>query len=91
MTEFFFKALAVYLGCGIIFAIPFVWIGAGRIDPQAAQGTWGFRAMIFPGAVLLWPLLALRCISGAVHPPEEHNAHRRLAQLPSPELHSSRQ
>ncbi|MEM8712302.1 MAG: hypothetical protein AAGG01_15230 [Planctomycetota bacterium] len=49
-----------YVALGALFSIPFVLIGAGRIDPDAREGTWGFRALILPGAVLLWPLLAKR-------------------------------
>ena len=50
---------ALYLVLGLVFAIPFVLVGAGRIDPLARQGTWGFRVLILPGAAALWPLLYL--------------------------------
>jgi len=49
-----------YLAAGVLFAVPFALRWAGRLDPAAKAGTWGFRAMILPGAVLLWPLLAAR-------------------------------
>ncbi|QDV06998.1 hypothetical protein Poly30_25170 [Planctomycetes bacterium Poly30] len=63
-------ALSVYLALGVLFAIPFVLVGAGRLDPDARQGTWGFRVLIFPGATLLWPLLAKRWAMGARVPTE---------------------
>ena len=69
-------ALAVYLACGVVFAIPFVLVGVRRIDPHATHGSWGFRVLIFPGTVFLWPVLARRWMSGAQEPPEERNAHR---------------
>ena len=69
----------VYLLCGIIFAIPFVVVGVGKIDPHAAHGTWGFRILILPGTTLLWPLLANRWIRGIHELPEEKNAHRCAA------------
>lgn len=72
--------LGLYLGLGVCFAIPFVLRGANRIDPHAAQGTWGFRLLIAPGSVLLWPLLLRRWASGATHPPDERNAHRLAAR-----------
>lgn len=72
-------AAAIYLGGGGLFAGPFVTWGVNRIDPAAAAGTWGFRLLIVPGVVLLWPLLAARWARGSVHPPAELNAHRRLA------------
>lgn len=69
-----------YLLCGLIFAIPFVWIGVGRIDPHAAHGSWGFRVLIIPGAMFFWPLLARRWMQGMHEPPEERNAHRYAAR-----------
>lgn len=68
--------LGVYLTCGFVFAILFVFVGVKRIDPHAAHGSCGFRLLIVPGTMFLWPLLAKRWLSGAHKPPEEHNAHR---------------
>lgn len=48
----------VYLIVGLIFAIPFLLRGAGRLDPAARRGSRGFRAIILPGTVALWPVLA---------------------------------
>lgn len=72
--------LGVYALLGILFAIPFVFVGAGRIDPVAKEGTWGFRLLILPGAVALWPLLAKRWLGGTTSPPEENNPHRCAAR-----------
>jgi hypothetical protein len=69
----------IYLLCGVIFAIPFVLVGVGKIDPHAAHGSWGFRILILPGTTLLWPLLAKRWRQGIHEPPEEKNAHRCAA------------
>ena len=52
--------LAAYLGAGLLFAIAFVWKGAARIDDAADGGSLGFRALIFPGVVALWPVLLRR-------------------------------
>ncbi len=71
--------LGLYLALGVCFAVPFVMRGMNRIDPHAANGTWGFRLIIVPGVVFLWPLLARRWLLGATHPPEERNAHRYAA------------
>lgn len=77
MIATMFLALAgVYLLCGMIFAVPFVIVGVGRIDPHAARGSWGFRVLILPGTTLLWPLLAKRWLKGIHEPPEEKTAHR---------------
>lgn len=72
-------AVAGYAGIGILFAFFFVLRGAGRIDPDAAKGTRGFRALIFPGAAALWPLLLKRWLGGQRNPPVERNDHRRRA------------
>ena len=55
-------ASAVYLGVGLLFAVAFAARWAGRLDPAAAAGTWGFRLLILPGAMLLWPLLLYRVL-----------------------------
>jgi membrane protein implicated in regulation of membrane protease activity len=73
-------ALAAYLACGFLFAVPFVLAGVKGIDAHAAHGSWAFRILIFPGTIFLWPLLAKRWFSGTGEPPEEHNAHRRAAK-----------
>jgi hypothetical protein len=54
---------AAYIALGIVFAVPFLTLGIGRVDPAAARGTVGFRIIVFPGAVALWPLLARRWYS----------------------------
>jgi hypothetical protein len=68
--------LGLYVAVGIFFAIPFVLRGVNRLDPHAANGTWGFRMLIIPGTVFLWPLLLRRWMSGERQPPTERNAHR---------------
>jgi hypothetical protein len=72
-------ASGAYLLGGLLFAIPFVLVGAGRIDPHAAHGSWGFRILIIPGAMIFWPLLGWRWLEGVPAPPDESNAHRRAA------------
>jgi hypothetical protein len=67
--------VGVYVAAGLLFAVPFVLRGVNRIDPVAREGTWGFRLIIVPGVVALWPLLALRWLRGR-QPPAERNAHR---------------
>ena len=66
----------IYLLCGLLFAIPFTLAGVKKIDPHASHGSWGFRVLIIPGTMFLWPLLARRWWGGAHEPPEEQNAHR---------------
>ncbi len=70
----------IYVAIGVVFALPFVLRGAGRLDPNAVAGSWGFRVLIFPASVALWPLLAMRWATSAGVPPEERNAHRAAAR-----------
>ncbi len=74
--------LGAYLLCGFLFALPFAFLGVRRIDPHASHGSWGFRLLIIPGAMALWPILLRRWATGVHEPPDECNAHRcsRLGQ-----------
>ena len=68
--------LGIYCVVGLLFAPFFVTVGAWRVDPAVQQSKWGFRLMIVPGVIALWPLLLLRLLHGIKHPPHEKNAHR---------------
>jgi hypothetical protein len=70
-----------YLLCGFLFALPFAFLGVRRIDPHAAHGFWGFRLLIIPGAMALWPILLRRWATGVHEPPEECTAHRTCSHL----------
>ena len=80
IAAIFLITLGIYLACGLVFAIPFALIGVKRIDPHATHGSWGFRLLIMPGTMALWPLLLRRWMSGVHEPPEECNTHRRAAK-----------
>ena len=71
--------LGVYALLGLVFGVVFIARGVGVIDPEAREGSLGFRLIILPGCVALWPLLAWRW---AKHqgPPAERNPHRDAAK-----------
>lgn len=73
------QSLTIYLAVGAAFGCLFITVGVGRLDPAARDGSWGFRVLIWPGSVALWPLLAWRWINATGVPGEERNAHRRAA------------
>ena len=52
--------LAAHVAAGAVFAVLFHRRGAAAIDPAAQHTGWGFRLVITPGIIVLWPLLALR-------------------------------
>lgn len=80
MAAAFLIVLGAYLAGGLVFALAFVCFGAGRIDPHATHGTWGFRLLIIPGAAALWPLLLSRWRRGTHEPPEPCDPHRCAAR-----------
>src|SRR2546427_7298921 len=80
IAEALLITMGIYLLCGMAFAIPFVLVGVAKIDPHAAHGSWGFRVLIIPGTMFLWPLLARRWMKGIHEPPEENNPHRYSAR-----------
>ncbi|MEO8450681.1 MAG: hypothetical protein ABI647_12855 [Gemmatimonadota bacterium] len=61
------RVVAAYLVVGAVFAGWFVTTGAGRLDPAAAKGSVGFRLLITPGAMTLWPVLLWKSVR-APHP-----------------------
>ncbi len=65
-------ALLAYACVGVLFAVPFAFRWANRLDPAAQAGSRGFRLLLLPGCVALWPILALR-LAGRM--PRLRNAH----------------
>jgi len=61
---------AAYIALGVVFALPFVARGIDRIDRAAGRGTVGFRIIVLPGVVALWPLLLRRWYSRRLDDPE---------------------
>jgi len=69
-------AFYAYALAGTAFAAVFTVFGVQRIDRLAKGSGPGFRILIFPGSVALWPLLLRRWISGRTEPPAEREPHR---------------
>jgi hypothetical protein len=80
LAEMLTWSVTAYSLLGVAFAVAFVSLGVGRIDPLARSAPWTFRALILPGAVVFWPLLLVRWASGSIAPPVELTAHRRRAR-----------
>jgi hypothetical protein len=80
MLEIFAKAivytLAVYASLGLVFAVPFVWLGVQRLDSEAQGSGIGFRLLILSGVAAFWPLFLYRWRRGLAEPPVETNPHR---------------
>lgn len=52
--------LALHASAGVVFAARFLPRRIERVDPSARGSGWGFRMLILPGVVALWPLLWAR-------------------------------
>ncbi len=58
------QGVTLYAAAGVVFALLFLAFGIARID-NGAKGTGiGFRLLILPGLVVLWPLMLIRWIAG---------------------------
>lgn len=63
-AEWFVNVLTAYAALGLAFGLPFVTFGIGRLDPNARGSGPGFRMLVLPGVVALWPLLLRRWLLG---------------------------
>ncbi|MEM1447532.1 MAG: hypothetical protein AAF957_03160 [Planctomycetota bacterium] len=79
LPEILVAIAGVYLAVGALFAPAFAFAGAGKIDPDARDATWGFRLLVMPGAALLWPVLLRRWATGT-QPREERTPHKRALE-----------
>jgi hypothetical protein len=66
----------LYIYLGAAFAFVFVIFGVSKLDHEAHGAGPLFRAIIFPGAVALWPVLLSRWIRGESEPPLQKDPHR---------------
>jgi len=55
-------AVVLYLALGLVFAIAFITRGIAKVDEGTRGATFGFRIIILPGVVILWPILLRKWI-----------------------------
>jgi len=53
------EIVKIYGAIGAAVSIPFLMFGIDRIDPSSHQ-SYGFRALLIPGIVVIWPLVLWR-------------------------------
>jgi hypothetical protein len=73
------RVLYAYVAIGLALLPWWHLRGLRRVDRAAADGPWGFRVLISPGLVALWPWLVARGCHGDGHAAPETNAHRARA------------
>jgi hypothetical protein len=59
-AEWFANLLLAYCATGIFFGVLFITYGISRVDPVARGARLGFRVIVLPGVVALWPFLLIR-------------------------------
>lgn len=57
IVTIFLLLLGVYVLIGIIFYFPFIKKGVHKIDDGVKDAPLFMKVLIFPGAVVLWPVL----------------------------------
>ena len=75
-AEIIVYAAFIYLAIGILFAVWFATRGVAKLDDAAKDTGFGFRLIVFFGAIAFWVLLARRLAKGTKRPAEK-TAHRR--------------
>jgi hypothetical protein len=60
LLNIIFLLIAAYLIAGFVFALFFIAKGVAVIDESAKDAGWGFRLIIIPGTMLLWPVLWMK-------------------------------
>jgi hypothetical protein len=63
LAEILLLAALAWLLVGLAVGIPFVLRGVGWIDEAARDASVGFRLVILPGTVALWPFLLVRWLT----------------------------
>ena len=58
-------AMALYCDVGLVFAVWFAFRVVDRLDPAAPGAGLGFRLLMLPGAMALWPVLLMRVRVGS--------------------------
>lgn len=61
-AELIWIVVGAYLGAGTLFGLYFAARGAALLDGAAKDAGLAFRALVFPGAVGLWPILLMRVL-----------------------------
>jgi len=59
--------IMAYICCGIVFTIAFLIKGIANTDEAAHGSGWGFKMIIAPGIIALWPALLMKWVKAKQH------------------------
>ena len=65
MVEAILIIAVVYLLLGVLFVIPFLMKGLTKVDKGALGSTVGFKIIIVPGVIVLWPLMLRKWLAAS--------------------------
>jgi len=71
IIDLIFTIAGIYLICGFVFALAFVFKGARVIDEGAKDSTLGFKIIIIPASMVFWPLLLIKWIRVSKNQPHD--------------------
>jgi hypothetical protein len=57
LADILSMTLFLYVGIGVGFGVGFVLFGMHVVDPATRGASWGFRLLMFPASVAMWPVL----------------------------------
>ena len=60
-----FTIVGLYLFCGFVFALVFVFKGVQAVDEGAKDSTLGFKIIIIPATMIFWPLLFVKWVKAS--------------------------
>jgi len=69
-------AIYIYLAIGFFVGTALISFGLSRVDSETSGSGLGFRLVILPGVIALWPLLLRRTIRGGGEPSLQKDPHR---------------
>ena len=58
-------AVAVYFSGGALFTVIFLFRGLNKVDERTHGATVGFKIIIIPGCIVLWPILLRKWMAAA--------------------------
>lgn len=49
--------IAAYILIGLVFTLLFLIRWIDKVDEAATETSWGFKLIILPGCIVLWPMM----------------------------------
>ena len=60
ILSYLFTAISIYLVIGFLYYVAFIFKWAAQLDENAKGASVGFKLLLLPGTLVLWPVLFLK-------------------------------